>query len=1071
MAFPQTVLPLTVELLLGGTWTSLTALGHVQRRDLVSITRGRGDESSQVNPATCTFTLNNRDGRYSPRNPTGAYYGILGRNTQVRLSLTGPTCYLALDGTASQRITTPDNAALDITGDIDVRVECTLGNWRAGQDLAGKYETTGNQRSWVFYLHSNDTGALSFTWSADGTATLTRTSTVPAPAPSTGRQAVRVTLDVNNGAAGHTVVFYTAPSIDGPWAVLGDPVVTAGTTSIFSSSAVVELGDVEDLVNDAVTGQIHKAQILNGIAGSAVANPDFTIQTAGASSFADAAGRTWTVQNGAAISNKRYRFHGEIASLPPRWDISGNDRWVPVEAAGIMRRLGQGVAVNGSPMYRGLLRDTGGLVAYWPLEDAEGAQQAGAALTTHGGMSYIGTPTFASFETFACSLPILTLNGASLTGAVPSYSVGTQSQVRWLMAVPAAGAENGEVVVMFYTTGTVRRWEVAYGTGGTLNLRGFDGNGTQLFTTGAVAFAVNGQLLRVSVELSQNGANIDYNIVTLEPGASSGLTSSGTLASNTVGKVGTIVLSPGGGIAAIALGHLSMQNVITSIFDLGAQLAGWKNETAGRRVERLCREEGFAFRALGDLDDSARLGPQKPAGFLDLVRAAALADGGMLYEPRDVVGLGYRTRTSLYNQAARLTTAYSASTLAEPLDPVDDDQLTRNDVTISRDNGASARAVQESGALSVLSPPDGVGRTETSETLGVEYDLDLLDQAGWWLHLGTVDESRYPRITVNLARQQIAGDATLTDALRLLEVGDRIVITGPPAGLPPEDISQQVQGYSEQLGNFEHSLVLNCSPESPYHAGVYGTGNLINNGHFETNTTGWVASTNTSIARVTTPVYAGSGALSITRTGAASVHYAEGQDVDGTGTSGDVVTVSAYVRIPAASRPKVTSLEIAAVGIATTTVPGGVPVADTWTRIALTAGLSADVDNVQIRAQVDGTHSNGQVVMYVDAVQVRNVASEDLVDRYQPQASALGEDLTTTETDVDVATSSGPLWTTDDEEFPFDIMIGGERMTVLDISGASSPQTFTVLRSVNGVVKTHTTGANVALFRPSFYGL
>lgn len=71
-------------------------------------------------------------------------------------------------------------------------------------------------------------------------------------------------------------------------------------------------------------------------------------------------------------------------------------------------------------------------------------------------------------------------------------------------------------------------------------------------------------------------------------------------------------------------------------------------------------------------------------------------------------------------------------------------------------------------------------------------------------------------------------------------------------------------------------------------------------------------------------------------------------------------------------------------------------------------------------------------------------------------ASTLNTALTTTGTAVVVDitnTDMGVLWTT--TEVPFDIEIGGERMRVTAVSGASSPQTFTVTRSVNGIVKTH----------------
>ena len=39
-------------------------------------------------------------------------------------------------------------------------------------------------------------------------------------------------------------------------------------------------------------------------------------------------------------------------------------------------------------------------------------------------------------------------------------------------------------------------------------------------------------------------------------------------------------------------------------------------------------------------------------------------------------------------------------------------------------------------------------------------------------------------------------------------------------------------------------------------------------------------------------------------------------------------------------------------------------------------------------------------------------------------------------------------------------------MTVTDITGTSSPQTFTVTRSVNGVVKAQASGADVRLWFP-----
>jgi hypothetical protein len=72
---------------------------------------------------------------------------------------------------------------------------------------------------------------------------------------------------------------------------------------------------------------------------------------------------------------------------------------------------------------------------------------------------------------------------------------------------------------------------------------------------------------------------------------------------------------------------------------------------------------------------------------------------------------------------------------------------------------------------------------------------------------------------------------------------------------------------------------------------------------------------------------------------------------------------------------------------------------------------------------------------------------------------------------VDTTNAASPLWTTNAADFPFDINVAGERMTVTNISGSSSPQTFTITRSVNGVAKAQTAGTDVRLFFPAIVSL
>ena len=70
--------------------------------------------------------------------------------------------------------------------------------------------------------------------------------------------------------------------------------------------------------------------------------------------------------------------------------------------------------------------------------------------------------------------------------------------------------------------------------------------------------------------------------------------------------------------------------------------------------------------------------------------------------------------------------------------------------------------------------------------------------------------------------------------------------------------------------------------------------------------------------------------------------------------------------------------------------------------------------------------------------------------------------------------SVGVVWAdtvSDAAEFPFDIMVEGERMTVTAISGTTSPQTFTVTRAVNGVSRPHSAAAEVHVYYANYFAL
>ncbi|HXJ28451.1 MAG TPA: hypothetical protein VNH17_22245, partial [Streptosporangiaceae bacterium] len=84
--FPVANLGIKVELLLNSVWTDITA--YVYQRAGINITgMGRADWSSTIQASQLTLVVNNRDGRFTPKNTSGAYTPYIARNVQLRVSV------------------------------------------------------------------------------------------------------------------------------------------------------------------------------------------------------------------------------------------------------------------------------------------------------------------------------------------------------------------------------------------------------------------------------------------------------------------------------------------------------------------------------------------------------------------------------------------------------------------------------------------------------------------------------------------------------------------------------------------------------------------------------------------------------------------------------------------------------------------------------------------------------------------------------------------------------------------------------------------------------------------------
>ncbi|MGW3144829.1 hypothetical protein ACWDG1_09140 [Streptomyces sp. NPDC001177] len=532
------------------------------------------------------------------------------------------------------------------------------------------------------------------------------------------------------------------------------------------------------------------------------------------------------------MGGKSYRAWVEASKWAPSWDISGNDVWTDLSANGILQRLAQGPPATRSVIYDAVTDPlSSSVVAYWPMEDASGATSLASALTSGSAMTWTGTPSLASYEGFTASDPLPDITSATLSGGVSKYSDPSATQVRFLVHIPQAGLTDGKVVCAIdqvdYSAGSAQFFELYYGTSTASNslvLRTCASDGTVLGAELPSTVDVRGRLLYVSVELQESGTSITRQVQLKDVVGGTVYTVSDTETLTQLTRVSRVQFGPASravsgpagtaNLPGVAVGHCSVENAVTAIDALGVRINPI-GEAAGRRIQRLCGEHGIPFSWVGDLDDTTDMGAQGKASPLSLMQECALADGGMLYEDTAVLGLGYRTRASLYDQDAALVLSYPGNNLSAVPTPVEDDRYIANKVTVTC-NSVSQTYEQTDGTLSTELPPAGVGSYGSDVTLNLadSKDATLLDQAAWRVHLGTTDEARFPQISVNLAHASITPD--MRRAILGLRMGDRVQITGPPSWLPPDTIDQLVLGFDEQITRFEHRITLNCQPASPY---------------------------------------------------------------------------------------------------------------------------------------------------------------------------------------------------------------------------------------------------------------
>lgn len=1045
MAFPEDPLGIAIEAQAGGEWLDIT--GDTYTRDPLSFSGGRGDEASSADPGKCTLTLNNKDGRYSPKNPRSPLYERIGRNTPLRVSVLGVgESHADLDGDPANYISTPDAAALD-TVDLDVRVELSTQWWGlpgVNRSLISKWDPTGDQRSWDLRVHDN---LVKLGWSPDGTwANSTGiTGTLPRLPH---RAALRGTLDADDGTGHSVVTVWWAESLDGPWYTIFEYRHTT-TNSIFAGTAPLRIGGSDPTVNPPrvpFAGEVYRAEVRSTIGGTVVAAPDFRALAPGTTGLTDSAGRAWTLSGSAAVSDRQTRFYGEVSSWPQKWAPSGKDVWVPLEAAGILRRLGQGTKPLDSTMKRRI--PSFGPAAYWPMEEGQAATQLYSPILGVTPLQLYGSWQLAGDDSLAGSGSLPQLGeAAEMRGAVPR-TTGDGWQVEFVYKIPTAPTTD-QTLIRVAVSGTYRHMRVTAASG-TIKLYGVDDDGAQTLLMNGAGTAAFGEWTRFQLWATQNGSSYDVHMAWVQLGAS-GFQVNDTF-SGRAGRI-TGVYTKFGTFESTAIGHLAVFHGSEVNTFTGADL-GFQGETTRNRMRRLAQEETVPLALSGDQTTAPPMGPQGMETLLDLLGDAASVDGGMFGEERDSLSLLYRSRESLYGQEPVLTLDYEQGEISPPLEPLDDDQRTRNDITVTRDGGSSARVVKEDGPLSVAAPPDGVGVYNESVTLNLAEDEQTEEVAGWLLHLGTYDGTRYPAVTLRLHKAP-----HLIPAFLKLRGGDKIRLTNLPEWLPPGDVDLIVEGWDETLLPRTWEATLACSPAGPWDIGLVEDEDF---GRVDTD------GSQLAVGAVHEDFEDATYAVTTSDFGAAPWFRTTDRAHNGTYS----------LRAGAITNAQDSQFAV--------TLPAGTQRLTFWYRTSSEPsgpGFTGDyfalyldsAENFRAQGVVDWQQASVDVsaATQVTFVYAKDAGAAEGVDTawIDDLVFYFGGTLGESDTTLQVVATNGQPWTTDlVTEGEFDISVGGEVMTVTGVTGTTPPQTFTVVRSVNGVVKTHDEGADVRLAYPAIVG-
>ncbi len=515
-----------------------------------------------------------------------------------------------------------------------------------------------------------------------------------------------------------------------------------------------------------------------------------------------------------------------------------------VDIGGIGTLLDRLGADDWSPLRRSIQYAATPPLAYWPLEDAQGATTAASAYPDQTAMTATGPVVF-EFDTGVPDDVLISTYGSKnlcsvAAGAKLSADVKTGTTGAWTVSVTtnvfsrAVTPATSEIRILEWTTpsaGTYTRWALVCTSTGH-QVRAY--NDSAPSSTNVVTVADNfAALITYDVVAVQNGGNID---VTLYYNANSYGT--GSIA-GTVTPVSRITINPDranvtGSTDPYGLrylvGHLSVTDAATTTMpyyndspDQYRADQGWYREPEHLRLRRLCAEGGIPFRLLAtpSTDLVTRLNSQQEGTTSSLTVAAAEASsGGILAEAE--YGYTYLPRPARYNAPVDLTIDLAAYNYSDGTDSAEVlvptlDLKTPNWWTVTRTGGGSGSYAADAAYRKRR------GTIQDQKTLDVLYDADCGQHAAWRTHVGVDGQgANYETASIDLA-----ANPDLIDDWLLCRPGSRIQRTNAPTVAGVGTIDQVIAGYTQTVGPRAWVVVPSTSPAVVWQVGVYDSASFL----------------------------------------------------------------------------------------------------------------------------------------------------------------------------------------------------------------------------------------------------